>query len=61
MLCTEITKAHDLGIWQCEATLDLPAITVTRLKADKSEFKYEIRRAFSEIVEELVEKYFDED
>lgn len=61
MLDVNVTKDHALGLWECEATLTLPAITVTRIKADKSDFKYEIRRAFSEIVEEIVEKYYDEE
>ena len=30
-------------------------MTVTRYKADKNDFKYEMRRAISEIVEEYIE------
>lgn len=60
MLETNYEKT-EFGLWECEATLTLPPISVSRVKADKSDFKYEIRRAFSEVVEEIVEKYFDED
>ena len=33
--------------------MDVPEITVTMIKADKNDFKYEMRRAISEIVEEI--------
>ena len=49
-------KNSELGLWEVEATLTLPPITVTRLKKDKDDLQYELRRAFSEIVEEVVEK-----
>jgi hypothetical protein len=37
------------------ATLTLPPITVTRTKKDKSDFRYDIQRAFSEVVEQVIE------
>ena len=43
-----------------EHPITLPPITVTRYKADRNDFKYEIRRAVSEIVEEVVEKAIDD-
>ncbi len=49
-------KNGELGLWEVEATLTLPPITVTRCKKDKDDLKYELRRAFSDIVEEIVEK-----
>ena len=55
-----VTKNADLGLYEATFTIDLPPITVTRYKADKSDFKYEIRRAVSEIVEEIVEKAVDD-
>jgi hypothetical protein len=38
----------------------LPEISVTRYKADRNDFKYEMRRAVSEIVEEIIEKHLDD-
>ncbi len=55
------TKNKELGLWEITATLNLPPITVTRLKKDKSDAEYELRNAFSEVVEEIVEKYCDEE
>ena len=59
----ELTYAKDkeLGLWTVAATLQLPTITVTRMKADKSDLKYELRRAFSDIVEEIVEKAVEDE
>ena len=56
----DITKDQDLGLYKGTVTIALPPITVTRYKADRSDFKYEMRRAVSEIVEEIVEKAIDE-
>ena len=55
------SRNKELGLWEATATIQLPPITVTRMKADKSDLKYEFRRAFSEIVEEVVEQACDED
>ena len=55
-----VEKDSDLGLYKGTATVTLPPITVTRYKADRNDFKYEIRRAFSEIVEEIVEKAIDD-
>ena len=51
------TKKNDLGLWEAEATLNLPEVKVTLMKADKDNLKYELQRAFSEIVNEYVEKH----
>lgn len=56
MLDLNYTKDKDLNLWKVEATLNIPTLTVTRYKADKSDFRYELSRAFSEIVEQIVEK-----
>ena len=37
-----ITKDPDLGLWECRLTIELPTITVTRHKKDKSDFRYEM-------------------
>jgi hypothetical protein len=55
-----VSKNSELGLYEANFTIQLPSITVTRYKADRSDFKYEIRRAVSEIVEEIVEKAIDE-
>jgi len=55
-----VVKDQELGLYEGTFTITLPPITVTRYKADRSDFKYEIRRAVSEIVEEVVEKAIDE-
>jgi len=55
-----VEKNTDLGLYEATLTVELPTITVTRFKADKSDFKYEMRRAVSEIVEEIVEKAIDD-
>jgi|TARA_B100001250_G_scaffold56037_1_gene43305 hypothetical protein len=61
MLDVKTTKNKDLGLWEITATLDLPPITITRLKKDKSDIAYELRNAFSEVIQELVEKHCEED
>ena len=61
MLDINTTKNKDLGLWEITATLTLPPITVTRLKKDKSDVEYELRNAFREIVEEIVEKHCEEE
>jgi hypothetical protein len=55
-----ITKNAELGLYEGTFSISLPPLTVTRYKADRSDFKYEIRRAVSEIVEEIVEKAIDD-
>ena len=55
-----IVKNQELGLYEGTFSITLPPITVTRFKADRSDFKYEIRRAVSEIVEEVVEKAIDD-
>jgi len=51
-----VVKNDEMGLYQGTLTVELPAITVTRFKADRNDFKYELRRAVSEIVEEIIEK-----
>lgn len=55
MIDTTITKNNELGLYECTMTVELPKITVTRFKADRNDFKYEMRRAVLEIVEEIVD------
>jgi len=60
MISFDCVKNDDLGLYEGTLTVSLPEITVTRYKADRSDFKYELRRAVSEIVEEIVEKHLDD-
>ena len=61
MLEVTTTKNKELGLWEITATLDLPPITITRLKKDKSDIAYELRNAFSEVIQEIVEKHSEEE
>ena len=51
------TKKNDLGLWEAEATLNLPEVKVTIMKADNDNLNYELQRAFSDIVNDYVEKH----
>ena len=58
------SKDSDLGLWKAEMTVSIPPITVTRYKADKSDFRYDLSRAVTEIVEEHINREverYDED
>ena len=58
----EFTASRDeiTGIWKSTLDIQLPPIIVTRYKADKNDFKYDIQRAVTEVVEEIVSKVMDE-
>ena len=56
MIDFQVNKNEALGLYEGTITVEIPSITVTRYKADRNDFKYEMRRAVSEIVEELIEK-----
>jgi hypothetical protein len=56
----DVQKDPSLGLYRATLTIGLPEITVIRHKADRSDFKYELRRAVSELVEEIVEKNLDD-
>ena len=58
MVDFQVKKNDDLNLYEGTLTVSIPEITVTRFKADRNDFKYEMRRAISEIVEELIEKNF---
>ena len=61
MLEIKTTKNKELGLWEITATLNLPPITITRLKKDKSDIEYELRDAFSDIITEIVEKHCEDE
>jgi len=56
-----VKKNPDLGLFEATLSIQLPTISVTRYKADRSDFKYKMRRAIEEIVGEIVEKALDEE
>jgi len=60
MFTYKVEKDTDLGLYAATLTVQIPEITVTRYKADRNDFKYEMRRAVSEIVEEFIEKQIDD-
>ena len=60
MITFNCTKNEELGLYEGTLTVNLPENSVTRYKADRSDFKYEMRRAVSEIVEEIVEKQLND-
>ncbi len=49
-------KRNELGLFQADATLTLPEISVTCMKADRDDLEYQLRNDFREIVEEIVQK-----
>ena len=60
MINFDCTINEALGLYEGTLTVNLPEISVTRYKADRNDFKYEMRRAVSEIVEEIIEKQLDD-
>ena len=54
MITFDCVKNEELGLYEGTLSVKLPEITVTRFKADRSDFIYEMRRAVSEIVEEII-------
>ena len=60
MLDVKIQK-NDLGLWEAEATLNLPEVKVRVMKAEKDQIKYDLQSKLSDIVSEYVEKHVGED
>ena len=54
-------QKNDLGLHEATCTLTLPSITVTRAKADRDDLEYELRRAFEELVGEIVTRQLKEE
>ena len=52
---------NQLGLHEATCILTLPAITVTRTKADRDDLEYELRRAFEELVGEIVTKHLKDE
>ena len=60
MVDFQVKKNDDLNLYEGTLTVSIPEITVTRFKADRNDFRYEMRRAVSEVVEEIIEKNIDD-
>ena len=61
MLDIQIEKSDATGLWRATCTLEcLPPLTVRRHKAEKDDLEYEIRRAYSDLIEEIVTKQLKE-
>ena len=56
MIELNISKNNDLGLFRADCTIELPKLTVVRHKADRDDLEYELRRAFEELVGEIVQK-----
>ena len=56
MIELEVSKQNELGLFRAECTVNLPPLTVVRHKADRDDLEYELRRAFEELVGEIVQK-----
>ena len=56
MLKLKITKNEEINLFQADAQLTLPTLFVSRLKGDRDDLEYELRRAFEELVGEIVQK-----
>ena len=60
MIDLTVTR-NELGLFQADAVLTLPPLCISRQKAERDDLEYEIRRAFSELVEEIVGKQIKDD
>ena len=47
---------NNLGLFEAVATLTLPPVTLSCVKADRDDLEYQLRNDFSEIVGEIVTK-----
>ena len=52
---------NELGLHEATCTLTLPTMSVTRAKADRDDLEYELRRAFEELVGEVVTRQLKEE
>ena len=49
---------NDLGLFEAVATLTLPPITLSCVKADRDDLEYQLRNDFGEIVTKLIAEEF---
>jgi len=55
-----VSRDEVTGVYKGTLDIQLPPICVTRYKADKSDFKYEMQRAVTDVVEAIIEKHMDD-
>ena len=55
-----VAKDEVTGVYKGTRDIQLPPICVTRYKADRNDFKYEMQRAVTEVVEAILEKHLDD-
>ena len=56
MIDLTVSKNEETSLYEATCTLQLPSLTVTRAKADRNDLEYDLRRAFEELVGEIVTK-----
>ena len=56
MIELNVRKNEETGLHEAACTLRLPELNVSRQKADRDDLEYELRRAFEELVGEIVTK-----
>lgn len=61
MIKITISTDEALGIKKAVATLQLPPVAVERYAADADDLKYSLQRAYSEIIEQIIEQNFPND
>ena len=61
MIELTVGRQDEIGLHRAECTLTLPPLTVVRHKADRDDLEYEIRRAFEELVGEIVTKHLKDE
>ena len=54
-----VEKDDEFGIYKGTMTVKLPEISVTRYKADRSDFKYEMQSALNNVIDAIIEKHLD--
>ena len=57
----ETTIDELAGLYKITGTLSLPEITLVRHMHNRETAKYDIQRAFTELVEQIIEKEFEND
>ena len=55
-----VSRDEVTGVYKGTLDNQLPPICVTRYKADKNDFKYEMQRAVTDVVEAIIEKHMED-
>ena len=61
MIDLNISKSEELNLWEVDATLTLPPLTVKIYKAEKRDIKYDVQRAFEEMVGQICDKHIEDE